>query len=426
MFRSGTRLAALVYLQAARSGYPLAAASVRPQRRFIFTNEYLGIESFSQHNQTAKLGRLALIDDQKYKAKVREAFERDGLRSLFSEDLRNLLCTAEGAEDLRLAAQLLAKAAEGTEQRSIEKLPQLFGFFFAICKRDGHLEIAKSMWENPALTVFRNNFRAIRLRYLCLLYEAGHYEEVLDAYKKVMREMNGGPDLLDEATVTMAALHRLGTDEAFQEARELMQQPYFSRRFTPSSKNASGGRASGLRSLYIFAYMAMIKGEYGLAFDTISDPRMVTRSNFLSSNIKLAILTRAGRLEEALHLVRREFLATKGPHSGPVKKIAFQVIQELATRIKEEDKTDSPMAMELARVCQDLDKRAVLCEKTLEDDVLEPIGYSSLRLSRQLPPRLPERRRPRNGGVKCTNRTAESSMRPEWWSQVDDQNGGVK
>jgi len=65
------------------------------------------------------------------------------------------------------------------------------------------------------------------------------------------------------------------------------------------------------------------------------------------------------------------------------------------------------MAMELARVCQDLDKRAVLCDKTLEDDVLEPIDFSSLRLS-------------------LHRKKSSERRRPERRSRVYDQKGGVK
>ena len=108
---------------------------------------------------------------------------------------------------------------------------------------------------------------------------------------------------LDDATLAMAALYQLGTDDAFKQvikragewsskktasnlsffqASEMMYKPPLTIGGDVSGDHGDVGRkhfpsarrfAGGCRGIYIYVYFAVAKGEYGSAYDILTDRR---------------------------------------------------------------------------------------------------------------------------------------------------------
>ncbi len=86
--------------------------------------------------------------------------------------------------------------------------------FFTMCMKENYFSLAREVWTSPELVSsgMGVNLRNIRLKYLCLLYRNGLYEEVTETYDAI------NPDIraLDDTTIAIAALYKIGTDEAFK------------------------------------------------------------------------------------------------------------------------------------------------------------------------------------------------------------------
>ncbi len=137
----------------------------------------------------------------------------------------------------------------------------------------------------------------------------------------------------------------------------------------------------GSRAIYIYAYHAFKRGQRGHAFDVLTDRSLVGRRTKISTNLKLSILTEVGRLVEATQLIRTELLpednrktrAESSPDDSRKKHVCFEVMQSLAAAIRQRYESNSEIGLEFASLCKILDDSAVLCDKTLEQIVFEPI-----------------------------------------------------
>jgi hypothetical protein len=115
-----------------------------------------------------------------------------------------------------------------------------------------------------------------RLNYFVLLYRAEFHDELISCYK------NFRDPTLAEATIAMASLAKMGTPEAFATATEILRQGPISH---AGPSNTSGGRAVSL-----YAYLAIKVGQYGAAFDVLTDLRRVRKPSKFTSNLKILIL----------------------------------------------------------------------------------------------------------------------------------------
>lgn len=130
---------------------------------------------------------------------------------------------------------------------------------------------------------------------MTLLYRTKHYDEIITVFEAGSRKD------VSERTLVVAALLKIGTEEAFSAATNIFwnnkPQGEEFRSWTP------GGRITSL-----YAYFAYKTGNHSIAYDVLTDVRFVGRPNKFTSNLKLLILTEVGRLNDALNLIRCELL----------------------------------------------------------------------------------------------------------------------
>ena len=129
-----------------------------------------------------------------------------------------------------------------------------------------------------------------RLIYFMILYRSESFVDLVNCYKN-LKVTN-----LTEATLVMAALSKIGTSEAFTTATEIMRQPPI---ISNGTMKSSGGRVTA-----IYAHFALKLGQYGPAYDALTDPRRVARPSMFTTNLKILILTEVGRLKDALLIIR--------------------------------------------------------------------------------------------------------------------------
>ena len=377
-----------------RAPAPVLPGEGLSARRRIFSNSYLGVDSFVRRRNSML---LTLGDGEPFVGDIRATFADSGIRNLFSDDLDRLVHVAASEEDVRLASDVLRSSLREAEAggRPISNLPRYLATFFSLCRADGRVEAARDMWNSEELAASKvgQSMRSVRLRYVSLLLSEGLHQEVADTY----RQLGHSGLSNDDVTILLAALYRMGTDEAYREASEFMYKPgpFKSGAAAAGEEDEAdlslaegskerlgrpgfGGRGRS-RGAFIYAHFSVLKGEYGTAYDMLSDRRFVGAPSRLSSNLKLLILAEVRRLREALQLIRSELLllpeAEGGRRGGRPRgrEVCFEVMQKLAKAIKEDHDPASDVAKEFASLCRVLDDSAILCEKSVEELIFEPI-----------------------------------------------------
>ena len=72
-----------------------------------------------------------------------------------------------------------------------------------------------------------------------------------------------------------------------------------------------GNHVSRSSFYFQYAFFAYKTGNFGPAFDVLTDIRRVSRSTKFTTNLKLLILTDVGRLHDALLVIRSELLPSR-------------------------------------------------------------------------------------------------------------------
>ena len=108
-----------------------------------------------------------------------------------------------------------------------------------------------------------------------ILYRSESFDDLVNCYKN-LKVTN-----LTEATLVMAALSKIGTSEAFTTATEIMRQPPI---ISNGTMKSSGGRVTA-----IYAHFALKLGQYGPAYDALTDfgNRMVLYTHWIRASTDL-------------------------------------------------------------------------------------------------------------------------------------------
>ncbi len=340
-----------------------ATLNMTPLSRGMFTDEYLGLDTFKRKRNSILLmeegnkGRREFLDG------IGATFQESGMKNIFSDDLVRVLDLAETEDDVALASKMLRAGMAEMESggRDMPELPKYISLFFSLCMVDNNVATATEMWMSDELkqTGFEKNLRNLRVKYMTMMYKNGLHQDVVDTFKSTPEELRS----LDDTTLVLAALYQLGTDDAFKYASEVMAK-------TRLGKLPREVNSAGFRGMFIYAYFAVQRGELGLAYDILVDKRRSSRSSMFSSNLKLLILTKVVRLNEALQVIKLEMLP--GP-SGKRKVVCFEVIQGLAAAIKDADSSNSELGKEFTALCKKLDESSELCEQSMEEMLLQPL-----------------------------------------------------
>jgi hypothetical protein len=272
---------------------------------------------------------------------------------------------ANNDEDIKLLSDMIIAAMDNVN-RPMSNFDATLNLFFLVCYTQKNVASAKEMFHNEVVIAsgYIANCTILKIRYFTLLYEQELYQDLVDDFRTIEDPS------LDEFTLAMAALCKIGTPEAFQESTDLF------RRHTKNSKTGKG------RYRFIYAYFASQRGEYGMAYDAISARfgyDNLAHPSMTSTNMKLHVLIEAERLDDALNIIRTDLLAGDPSY----KIVSFEVMSKLTTAVKSSG--DSSMTDELTRLCQVLDDKANLTDQGIESIVFSPI--KEVKKKTKAPPR---------------------------------------
>ena len=196
---------------------------------------------------------------------------------LSSNDILDVLDVIESVEDTQRTIELVKEITANPVRKMREK-GFIVGRLVRHCYVRNYVQEAKELVNdvNAKKFLVGSNISV----YLCLLYNAGKYQDIADFFKVEVENNDGLEMNKDECFILMATLYKIGTPEAFEMAMKAYQFD----------------KIGLIYAKMLLVLFAANLGECGIALDMVSE----VKSHFYFSNLKLYILAKSGRIEDAV------------------------------------------------------------------------------------------------------------------------------
>ena len=185
--------------------------------RNLYSEEYLGIKVYKRESKKTS---IKTMNPDAKKQRIFEMYKNSGIKMISSYDVLDILDLVESVEDTQSTIEIIKEIAANPVRENYEK-GKLLGRMIRHCYIGNHIQEATELVKNVNV---RKNFSGTTMSvFLCMLYNAGKYQEIAD-FCKVEVETNDGVGMnKDECFILITALYKLGTPEAFQMAMKAYQ-----------------------------------------------------------------------------------------------------------------------------------------------------------------------------------------------------------
>ena len=309
--------------------------------RNLYSEEYLKIDLY--RNKLNKASIRIMNPDAK-KQRIFEMHQKSGIKMLSSNDVLDVLDVIKSVEDTQHTIELIKQITANPVRKSNRKAI-LVGRMIRYCYVGNHVQEAKDLIQDVnERKVISGTTIAI---YLCMLFDAGKYQDIAD-FCKVEVEKNDGVEMnKDECYILMSALYKIATPEAFEMAMKAYQFGKFS--------------LSGPKMLLVL--FAANQGQCGIALDILSD----IKNPFYHSNLKLYVLAKSGRTEDAVDHLYGDYLRSEA--EGKIFEYFYDIINTLSQRVQNVE--DRELTKKYADLLFKMDDSAnLISDKTMEEDLI--------------------------------------------------------
>ena len=337
--------------------FPTASRAVNT--RNIFTKEYLDLTFFQekQNESRAKAGKDAV----KIKDNFLRSYKQKGIKDLRINDIKNFMGLVEGEKDMtnlyRVVKDSLAQAGDPKHKTS------LLRDCIRTCYLRGDLKYSRIFSEGGFFQTFDKNPIA-QLTHFQLEYDHGHYQELVEKFKKLTKVKNAA-----HMTIVMAALCRLGTPEAYKQASEFSADEFLIPKEVESS-----------RALELFAWFSIQMGHYDAAIETLKEKKQPTSvseklksvkaGSKIRTNVILTALVKSGKVDICLAEMSNQL--RNSTELGFIPRYSTELLREIAKAVKHDEKL-TQMYKELPN---DLEEKGKKDTATVEELVFTPISAS--------------------------------------------------
>ena len=327
--------------------------------RSIFTKEYLGL-AFLQGKEKeahAKAGTNAV----KIKDKFLKVYKQRGIKDLKRYHILNFMNFVEGEKDManlsKVVEDFLAQAGD------LKHNTNLLSSCIQTCYLRGDLKYSR-IFSGGAFSQYFDKHPIAVLTHLQSLYNHGHYQELVDKYKKLTKVKNAA-----KMTIVMASLCKIGTPEAYKQASEFLADEFL------IPKEVDSGRA-----IELFAWFSIQMGHYDAALETLKRKKQPTNaseklksvkaSSKIRKNVILTALVKSGKVDICLSEISNEL--KKYSKFGYIPMYSYELLGEIAKAVKHDEKL-TQMYKELPN---DLEEKGKMDSATVEELVFRPISAS--------------------------------------------------
>ena len=328
--------------------------------RNIFTKEYLGMEFLTKkHNESrVEAGQNIL----KIKYNIMTSYKRKGIKNLRKYGIQNYMGLVDCEKDMAnlsiIVEDFLAHPGDFKDKT------RMLCNCIQTCYLRRDLKYSRILSEGAFFQYFDKHPIA-QLTHLQILYDHGHYQELVDKYKKLTKVKNAA-----QMAIVMAALCKIGTQEAYKQATEIKKLDEI---LMP--KEVEGGRPQEL-----FAWFSIQMGHYDIAIETLRKKKQpstvneklkgVKASSKSRANIILFALVKSGNVEICLSDMSNELKNYTKFGFTPV--YSSELIQEIAEAVKHDEK----LSETYKELPNDLEEKGKVENATVEDMVFRPIDRS--------------------------------------------------
>ena len=321
--------------------------SVELKRNFC-SMESLFSDAYVSEEWRQRLGNVNEMRDS-----IQAKFGESGIKQLVLEDLMTFIGIADNKDNLKMAADMIQHFFEEEYRVDAPNRSHIISSFVKRCCKLNELETAQDFW-NQSHVDFSQKGKSTHVYYYTTLYNHGKFNDIVEDYNKMSNQEQRNMEPL--SLIVTAALGRMGTKEALHQMCYMV-------------KNTSLNSGFKTRSIVLSSYVAYNLKELGLAFDLCNSWRQ--NSPKVITNVKLAILIEAGKLEEATMFLKS--LKTKDSAEKRTAFICFETMKKYTDAVKESN--DEKLTKDAINVCEELDK--YLMELKLEEMVFEPMNIFS-------------------------------------------------
>lgn len=328
---------------------------------------------------------------ERYVERLRNYLQSDNCKSIFKDDLVNMLAIAESESDLDLIDGILT-AAEGEQRIFFQGWGTTVVRLYY--KMGDYKRALNNIKDHERFGEFFN-LRSCYKIVMAMLYDQGEYEKIVDLYLYAeerlkltrgaieYRERTGG-DLQpskDLVILLFAALAKMGTPEALEQAKALFARIHFGKR-----------NFMTLRPISFVAYLAVQNGDANYALNLISS---TPTKNYVSlRECKICALLHLERYDDVL-IHMREYSTDIRDNPHLLLKSTFEKIRSAQEKIK-----DVAIRQEMDDILTEIKTGGHLSEQTLEEFVFRPIVNEPRKIipyQNQFETYRPDRRAPRDG-----------------------------
>jgi len=332
---------------------PMRQSYLSLLNRPLFCDTFHGVDKIA--GKVAKQ-KLLISNPVVFKEKIRNNFEKSGLRNIFSEEVEKFQLLCEDKEDLDFALALIDKSlsSDFSSVRMDDYSFENILLYFQICYLKNLPNQALKGWKNPTLkstTLLENNKTISRLHF-DLLFNNAMYQEIVDEF---FSNINHNVKHSGPTTLTSLACYKLGTRKSLEQSIRIL------------SLSNSHDVTVGKRCTKSAALLAYNLEEYAVAHDIIK--KYGGKGVLFNDTLELMVLAAAGRLEEAILFFRVNFVPRLSDEEG--RKVLYCGVEKLIVAVKENG--DKEMLKEVMEMVFVMDKTVTVRNETLEDILFDTI-----------------------------------------------------
>ena len=328
--------------------------------RNIFTKEYLGLEFLTkkQNESCIEAGQNIL----KMKYNFMTSYKRKGIKNLRKYEILNYMGLVDCEKDMANLSIIMEDFL--AHPGDLKDKPRMLCNCIQTCYLRRDLKHSRFFSEGDFFQYFEK-LPLAQLTHFQILYDHGHYQELVDKFKK-LNKVHNGANLL----IVMAALCRLGTLEAYKQASEFFADEIF------MPKEVKGGS----RTKELFAWFSIQMGHYDIAIETLRKKKQpsnlneklksIKASTKIRANVILFALVKSGKVDICLSEISNQLKNYSKFGFTPV--YSSELIQEIAEAVKYDEK----LSETYKELPNDLEEKGKVENATVEDLVFRPIDRS--------------------------------------------------
>lgn len=321
--------------------------------RNLYSEPALGMEKLDRMRE--RRGQLfSDTDKERYLERLRKYIEDNDAKSVFKDDLLNLMAIAENEQHLDLLEKIVTSNAIDQDTFLQGWGTTLMRLYYKMNQLDRAYNNLKDV---ERFGEFFNQRSCYKIA-MTMLFNAGRFRDVVEIYHLADRRLADGTDAGGArylSTLAFGALAKINNEEAMKEAENL----YSRIKHLPHEKGAS-------RSVQFLAYLAVNNNKPKYALNLIS--QTPSKHYITMKELKISSLIKLERYEDILFQLR-EYAKSVKRDRNLLLKSTFDIIEKSLNMVQ-----DASMRQEISDILVEIKSGGHVSDATIEELLFKEIN----------------------------------------------------